>query len=137
MNDQKVIQFNATAGSYFVVFLVTAIMAYIPLFGWAFSFNYMNEWLANNSLVNGKKVAYKAGYGETLKFLFINLLLLLITLGIYIFWFAPKSYRYAADHVSYVDGATPAPASFAPPAAPSPPTAPQPPVNPTPPTVVQ
>ncbi len=116
MNNQKVVQFDASAGSYFLVFVVTLIMTYIPFFGWAFAFNYMSEWLADNSLVYGKKVTYKAGYGETLKFIFVNTLLVIITLGIYSFWFAPKSYRYVADHISEV-GALPATAA---PAAPTP-----------------
>jgi uncharacterized membrane protein YjgN (DUF898 family) len=104
MDNQKLLQFNGTAGGYFVVFIVTAIAAYIPIIGWAFGFNYGAEWAAENTLINGRRVVYKAGFGETLKFLFINLLLLIVTLGIYTFWFLPKSYRYMADHTSYADG---------------------------------
>jgi len=59
--------------------------------------------MADNSLVNGRKVVYRAGYGETLKFIVANGLLLLITLGIYSFWFVPKLYGYVADHVEYVN----------------------------------
>lgn len=107
--------------------------------------------MAENALVNGKKVVYKAGYGETLKFIFVNMLLLIITLGIYIFWFTPKSYRYLVDHVVYADETGTVPTAEAPeapvtpeatpsippatdvPPAPAP-TEPTPPVNPAPPT---
>ncbi len=126
MDNQKPLQFNGTAGSYFVVFIVTLITTYIPIFGWAFGFNFMANWVAENSVVNGKPVVYKAGYGETLKFIFINSLLLIITLGIYIFWFTPKCYRYAADHMHYTNsGATESVA------------APVPAINPTPPSVLE
>lgn len=138
MENQKPIEFHATAGSYFVVFLVVGVLTYIPLLGWAFAYNFMAEWVADNGLVNGKKVKYNAGYGETLKFIFVNSLLLLITLGIYIFWFMPKMYTYFANHVSYGGGeATPVAAALpptetqtptVPPAAPTPPAVPTPPV---------
>lgn len=145
MDNQKPLEFNGTAGGYFVVFLLSLVLAYIPFFGWAFLMNYVSEWVASNSKVNGRQVIYKAGFGETLKFIFINSLLTFITFGIYTFWFMPKAYRYFTDHVSYLDGgvgmAAPAPA-FA--GAPADPTAPvaavspspevTPPTNPTPPT---
>jgi uncharacterized membrane protein YjgN (DUF898 family) len=108
MASDKTFEFKGTAGGYFVVFLVTLIGSYIPLFGWAFVFNFTNNWVAENAVVNGKQVSYKAGYGETLKFIFINLLLILITLGIYTFWFVPKSYRYIADHLEFGGDAAPA-----------------------------
>jgi uncharacterized membrane protein YjgN (DUF898 family) len=104
MDNQKPLQFNGTAGSYFVVFLVTLVMTYIPFFGWAFLINYTSEWMADNSLVNGKKVAYASSYSETLKFVVVNGLLVFVTFGIYIFWATPKAYRFIVDHVSYTDG---------------------------------
>ena len=122
MDTSKPVQFNASAGSYFLVFIVVTISLYIPFFGWAFGFNYMADWVAKNAKVEGKPVAYKAGYGETLKFIFINSLLLFITLGIYIFWFAPKIYKYFADHVVYdnAPAAATAPVTAETPAVPSP-----------------
>lgn len=101
----KTFEFHGTPGGYFVVFLVTLVTAYIPLFGWAFGMNYMWEWMADNSTINGKKVKFSASYGETLKFLFVNLLLLMITFGIYSFWFVPKQYRYIADHTEFANKA--------------------------------
>jgi uncharacterized membrane protein YjgN (DUF898 family) len=128
--DKKEIEFTGKAGDYFVVFIVVAITTYIPLFGWPIGFNYMSTWLTDNILIKGSKIKYTAGYVETLKFLFINLLLTLITLGIYTFWFVPKTYRYVVSHTAFVDGSTPS-ASPAP-AAPAPPTAPTPPSPPSP-----
>ncbi|HEU4913819.1 MAG TPA: DUF898 family protein [Candidatus Saccharimonadales bacterium] len=96
-------EFRGKAGGYFVVFLVTAITAYIPIFGWPVSMNYAISWIADNSLIEGRKIRYTAKYGETLKFLLINLLLLIVTLGIYTFWFVPKQYRFIANRIQFVD----------------------------------
>jgi uncharacterized membrane protein YjgN (DUF898 family) len=96
-------EFNGTAGGYFVVFIVTLVTAYIPIFGWPISFNYGTAWIADNILIDGRKIKYQAGYGETLKFILFNLLLLIITLGIYTFWFVPKQYRFIASHTQFVE----------------------------------
>lgn len=101
MSIGKEFQFEGTAGGYFVVFLVTLLIGWVPLLGTAFVFNYTNEWLASNSRISGRRVQYSAGFGETLWFILVNSLFVLITLGIYTFWFVPKSYRYIADHLSY------------------------------------
>ncbi len=102
MQNTKPLEFNGTAGGYFVLTLVTLVMMYIPFFGWAFALNFASSWFADNSVVNGKKVSYQAGYGESLGFVFVNALLMMVTFGIYMFWFYPKMYRYIVDHVSYV-----------------------------------
>jgi len=94
-------QFNGTAGGYFGVFLVSLFIGWIPLLGTAFVFNFTNEWLAANSRISGRRVRYEASYGESLMFIFVNALLVLITFGIYTFWFVPKSYRYIAEHLTY------------------------------------
>lgn len=115
MENSKTFEFHGTPGEYFVVFLVTVVCAYIPLFGWPIGFNYGNEWIAKRLTINGRAVYYKAGYGETLKFLLINLLLIMVTFGVYMFWFVPKQYRFIAAHAGYVDEmATAAPVASAP-----------------------
>jgi uncharacterized membrane protein YjgN (DUF898 family) len=111
MEAQKPLQFNGTAAEYFVVAIVSVICLYIPVLGWAFLLNYACGWLADSSLVHGKKVAFKAEYGESLSFVFVNALLLFITFGIYMFWFVPKLYRYVTDHLQYVDETAPTPAA--------------------------
>ena len=115
MSDTKPLSFEASAGSYFVLSIVSLICMYVPFLGWAFLLNYTGEWFAQHSMVNGKKVKYQATFGESLGFVAVNLLLLLITLGIYSFWFYPKLYKYVADHASYDTDAD----SAAKPAAPS------------------
>lgn len=127
MDTQKSFEFNGTAGGYFVVFIVTMIGAYIPIFGWPFAFNFAANWIADNAKVNGKNLKYSAGYGETLIFLLLNILLVIVTLGIYTFWFVPKTYRYVADHLSYAGESAPA-ATAAPkqPTTPVEPAAPKP-----------
>lgn len=106
MQSGKALQFEGKAGGYFVVFLVTWIMSYIPFLGWAFAFNYVANWIVENTTVSGKKLSYDAKYGETLVFILVNVLLLIVTLGIYVFWFVPKMYRYVMDHVSYAGEAS-------------------------------
>ncbi|HSX42879.1 MAG TPA: DUF898 family protein [Candidatus Saccharimonadales bacterium] len=103
MESAKPLEFNASPSTYFMTVVVTALSAYVPFFGWASGFNYMANWAAENTRVNGKAVVYQAEYLETLKFITIGALLTFITFGIYIFWFAPKAYRYAADHIRYKD----------------------------------
>ena len=135
--DQKPLKFNAGAGSYFVTIVVVGISYYVPILGWAFALNFFADWLTKNSEINGKKVHFTASYGESLKFIFINTLLLIITLGIYTFWFVPKCYRYIADHTSYgAAQAIPAPIAT-PVAAEETPVAEEAPTAPKPPTIVQ
>lgn len=147
METAKPLDFKGTAGGYFVLVLISIVLAYIPVLGWTYLLNYAAGWFAENTLVNGRKVAYKAGYGETLKFMFLSSLLLVVTLGIYMFWFAPKMYRYIAEHTHYLDEAVAsqspvaaepvaAPAAQAPvsPTDPVVPATPVSPVEPTPPT---
>jgi hypothetical protein len=129
MNQQKALEFHGNAAGYFIVTLVNLVMTYIPFFGWAFAFNFSAKWIADNAMVNGKKVSYTATYGESLKFVSINALILIITFGIYIFWFAPKMYRYVADHTQYLDEAGVAAAPVAPDVAQAP-EAPQAPAEP-------
>jgi len=104
MSDTKPLSFQASAGSYFLLSLVSLVCVYIPFFGWAFIMNYTGKWFADHGTVNGRKVTFSAGYGESLKFVFVNFLLLVITLCIYSFWYYPKLYKYMADHVSFADG---------------------------------
>lgn len=144
--DKKAVEFNGGAGQFAVAFIVSLITAYIPIFGWPISMNIMVEYIVNNTLLNGRKITYKASYGETLVFLLVNMLLVFVTLGIYTFWFYPKAYKFVADHISYVsdspsepvapaagDTTAPAPQPAAPEIptntapAPSAPEAPQPP----------
>lgn len=105
MGENKTFEFSGTPGQYFVVFLVTLVSAYVPIFGWPFGFNYGNKWIADNLTINGRKVKYQAEYGETLVFLLKNILLMIVTFGIYSFWFVPKSYRYILAHSSFIDEA--------------------------------
>lgn len=104
-NKTPVLKFNGTAGGYFVASLVSAVMWYVLLVGWPIAFNFMNGWIIDNLEVNGRKMKYEAEYGETFGLLFVGFLLTLVTLGIYSFWFVPKTYRFVVDHSRYVDEA--------------------------------
>lgn len=102
MDSIKPLSFKASAFDYFVLTILSLVLMYIPFFGWALLLNYASGWFADRTLVTGKKIGYKAGYGETLAFVFVNFLLLVITLGIYSFWFYPKLYKYVVDHTDFV-----------------------------------
>lgn len=97
----KPFEFHGTASGYFVVFLVTFITAYIPILGWPIAMNFGLSWAADNLTIDGRKVKYEAGYGETLSFILVNVILIFITLGIYSFWYVPKMYRFVVDHAHY------------------------------------
>jgi hypothetical protein len=137
MNDQKPLQFQAGALDYFIYTIVTIVLVYIPIFGWAYLLNYSGSWFSKRALVTGKNVEFNAGYLESLKFVFINVLLLIVTLGIYSFWFYPKMYRYVADHVAFAGEvaapveATPVGPVFETPVQPQAPIAPESPVAPS------
>jgi uncharacterized membrane protein YjgN (DUF898 family) len=103
MDVKKPWQFNGGAASYFMLTIVSIVTTYIPILGWAFMLNYTGKWFAENSLLNERKITFKATYMEALKFTLVNTLLLLVTIGIYVFWYVPKTYRYMADHMVYLD----------------------------------
>lgn len=109
MNNQKPLEFSAGALDYFILTIISVVLIYIPFLGWAFLVNYSGGWFADRALVTGKKIEFKAGYGESLKFVAINAVLLVITLGIYSFWFYPKLYKYMAEHTQFVGEVTAAP----------------------------
>jgi uncharacterized membrane protein YjgN (DUF898 family) len=106
METPKPLEFKGAPADYFLLTIVTVVFMYVPIFGWAFILNYSAAWIADKTVVNGKQVAYKADYLESLKFVFINALLLFLTFGIYSFWFVPKLYRYVTERIHYVDGAS-------------------------------
>lgn len=98
----KPLQFNGTAGGIFVTLLVYSLFMIIPIVGWAFGINYFARWIADNSLINGQKVKFTATMGNTFWFFLKNTLLVLITFGIFIFWYIPRLYRFITEYVEYV-----------------------------------
>ncbi len=107
MNDQRPIAFKAGAFDYLILTVLSIILIYIPFLGWAYLLNFSGEWFAKHSKITGKEIAFKAGFGESLKFVSINVVLLLITFGIYSLWFYPKLYRYMAEHVHFAEQSAP------------------------------
>lgn len=129
-NTNKPLAFVGTPSGFFVMYLVGYLLMLVPLVGFAFSFNYMMKWLVANFKVNGQDLQYEASFGETWVMLFVGFLLTLLTVGIYIFWFVPKVYRYVCDHVTVAGTAT----AMAPSPVATPPTDTMPPAAPTAPT---
>jgi uncharacterized membrane protein YjgN (DUF898 family) len=97
----KPLQFNGTAGGAFLALLVYFLFMIIPIVGWAFGINYFARWIADNSLINGQKIKFTATMGNTFWFFLKNMLLVMITFGIFTFWFIPRTYRFMAGYVEY------------------------------------
>lgn len=104
--NQKPFNFQGTAGDSFFYIIISVLLVYVPIIGFGLSFNYTYKWIAQRSTVNGHKVAYSAGLGESTWFIWKNIFLTIITLGVYVFWFVPKQYAYIADHLSFVQEPT-------------------------------
>lgn len=123
-NTNKPLAFDAGPGDVFVVYLISGLMYLIPFVGFAMSFNYSAKWMAEHTTLNGRKLTYSAKLGETWVLLFVSVLLLMITFGIYILWFMPKLYRFVYDHVDYADqaamGPSPMPVDSGMPSSPAP-----------------
>lgn len=113
MDNQKPLEFKAGALDYFIFAIVSIILIYIPFIGWAILVNFSGSWFAKRAKVTGKDIEFKSGFGENLKLVTVAFLLMIITLGIYSFWFYPKLYRYMADHTQFA-GAEPTPTATEP-----------------------
>lgn len=132
--NSKILDFVGTPSSFFVMYLVSALMSLIPFVGFAMAYNYGAKWMAENTRLHGRQLTFQSTLGETWVFLIVNILLVLVTLGIYVFWYVPKMYRFAYDHIHYADEVPSAAAPTAVPQNTSAPTATTPPSAPTPPT---
>ena len=113
MDNPKPLEFKAGALDYFIFTILSIILMYIPFVGWAVLVNYSGGWFAKRAKVTGKDIEFKAGFGESFKLVTIAFFLLIITLGIYSFWFYPKLYRYMAEHTHFA-GEAPAPTATEP-----------------------
>lgn len=102
-NTPKHFAFTGTPGSFAVMYIVALLLMIIPFVGFAFSFNYQNKWLLKNIKIDGRNLAYNAGFGEVWVLLFVGIILTVLTFGIYTFWFTPKLYRFVLAHTSYAD----------------------------------
>jgi len=103
MKPAKLLTFNAPVVDYMFATFFSVVLIYVPFIGWAFLVNYLSSWYADHATINGKQITFRAEYMETLKFVSLHALFVLLTFGIYIFWFIPKLYSYIADHVEYVE----------------------------------
>lgn len=122
MDSQKPLSIDFGPIDYLVLSLVSALLIYIPLVGPAILLNFSGGWFADHTKVNGRALKYNSSFGESFKMTIIGTLLTLVTLGIYIFWFVPKLYKYVAAHIDFADGGgvpqqqfAAAPQQFAPP----------------------
>jgi hypothetical protein len=97
----KSFEFRGDVGGFAIVLIVSWAASFIPIIGWVFAFNFSNKWFAENTFVKGQQLSWRASFTDSLVFLVVQFLLLFVTLGIYVFWFGPKMYRFIADHVEF------------------------------------
>jgi uncharacterized membrane protein YjgN (DUF898 family) len=94
--------FTGTAGPYFKTWLLSSLLALIPLAApWASCM--MERWKANNTYVRGKRLRFDGSglglLGNWIKWFFF----LTITLGIYYFWFVPNYNRWIIENTKFAD----------------------------------
>lgn len=109
----KDFEFTATAGDIFVIFLWSILFGIISIFGAPLLMQKAGKIIASKVLVNGRSLTFNVEYGEAFVFVLVQTLLIMVTLGIYYFWFIPKSYRFMLAHTHFADA--PAAAPLAPP----------------------
>ena len=62
---------------------------------------FIQKWKAKHTYINGKRLVFKGG-GFSLIGLWIKwMLLLIITLGIYIFWIIPSLNKWVVEHTDF------------------------------------
>ncbi len=118
--NNKDFEFTGTAGDFFKIFLWSILFALLSIFGAPLTMQKAGSIIASRTKVNGRALTYSVGYMEALKFLFVQILLVVVTFGIYYFWFLRNMYRFQAEHVHFADsiGVVGEPAAVTPPVPP-------------------
>lgn len=96
--------FDGGAGTYFGTALLGAFITAIT-FGicYPFSFVITEQWRAKHSFIDGRQLVF-TGTGGGLFGLWIKwFLLIVITLGIYGFWVAPRIAKWKWEHTSFAN----------------------------------
>lgn len=97
-------EFDGTAGDFFVVYLLTALLTMFT-FGLAFPWTMcmFQKWKIEHTLHEGRRLQFH-GTGSSLLGLFIvTYFLIFITLGIYVFWAVPKLERWIVENTDIED----------------------------------
>jgi phage FluMu protein Com len=98
-------EFDGTAGTYFVVALVSGILSSITLgLGSPWAFCMVTRWQAEHTLINRRRLRFVGTGGGLFALWIVTCILTAITLGIYGFWGVPKIIRWFTENLEFQDG---------------------------------
>lgn len=97
------LEFSASAWAYAGNFLLCLVLWLIPIFGWAAEWLIANRFIVNHLRVEGRPLRYSMTYGYALKTILGHLLLLILTLGLGLFWLHVREIRAVFAHAMYAD----------------------------------
>lgn len=97
------LKFEAGAWEYVPILLLTIILWFVPIFGWALQWQIGNKFIVEHLTIEGRRVTYTMTYGYALKVILRHLLMLIVTLGLGIFWLYVKEVEAVYAHVRYAD----------------------------------
>lgn len=103
--NNKEFEFTGTAGDFFKIFLWAILAGLFGIFGAPLAMQKTGKIITSKLKINGRDLTFDVGYWEALKFMFVQGLLVAVTLGIYYFWFLRNSYRFALEHTHFADTA--------------------------------
>lgn len=96
--------FEGTAGTYFVVWLLSTLLTMVTFgLGASWAICMQVKWTVENLKVDGRNLRFTGTGGEMLILWLKWLLLCIVTLGIYSIWVTPELYRWIADHTEFDD----------------------------------
>lgn len=95
--------FDAGAWEYAGICLLSLLLFFIPIFGWAGQWLIVNRFTVEHLRVEGRPLTYTMTYGYALKLILRHLLLLICTLGLGLFWLHIKEIQAVFAHAQYAD----------------------------------
>lgn len=107
VTEQGPLSFEAGAGEYFGVCFLNLLLFFVPVFGWAAQWLIMNRFIIEHLRVEGRPMKYTMTYGYALKTIAGNLLMIVLTLGIGLFWLHIKQIKAIFAHAQYADEVAP------------------------------
>lgn len=97
------LSFQAGAWKYVPIGLLSILLFFIPIFGWALQWQISNRFVVQHLSIEGRRLKFTMTYGYALKLILRHLLLLICTLGLGLFWLYVKETQAIYAHVEYAD----------------------------------